>query len=138
MRRIGSRTTTPTDFSRQGLSLASPSASSSHAVADAKKVDQRSVLVSAPAKIPDTRFDNTALSGQLMKPLLIASIILIVLGVFALTYQGITYTTTEQAFDFGPLHITAERTHTIPMAPILGVVALAGGIALFFVSRRKS
>ena len=88
--------------------------------------------------IPDTRFDNTALSGQLMKPLLIASIILIVLGVVALTYQGITYTTTEQAFDFGPLHITAERTHTIPMAPILGVVALAGGMALFFVSRRKS
>jgi hypothetical protein len=72
-----------------------------------------------------------------MKPLLIASIILIVLGVVALTYQGITYTTTEQAFDFGPLHITAERTHTIPMAPILGVVALAGGMALFFVSRRK-
>jgi LPXTG-motif cell wall-anchored protein len=118
--------------------LASPSASSSHAVADAKKVDRRSVPVSAPAKIPDTRFDNTALGGQLMKPLLIASIILIVLGVVALTYQGITYTTTEQAFDFGPLHITAERTHTIPMAPILGVVALAGGAALFFVSRRKN
>jgi hypothetical protein len=138
VRRIGWRTTTPTNFWPQGLSLASPSESSSHAVADAKKVDHLTVLVSAPAKMPDTRFDNTALSGQLMKPLLIVSIILIVLGVVALTYQGITYTTTEKAFDFGPLHITAERTHTIPMAPILGVIALAGGAALFFISRRKT
>ena len=75
---------------------------------------------------------------NIMKPLPLAAIILIVLGIVALTYQGITYTTTEKAFDFGPLHITAERTHTIPMAPILGVVALAGGAALFFVSRRKN
>lgn len=72
-----------------------------------------------------------------MKPLLIASIILVVLGVVALTYQGITYTTTEKAFDFGPLQITAERTHTIPLAPFLGVLAVAGGVALFFVARRS-
>ena len=73
-----------------------------------------------------------------MKTRTLIAFALIILGVIAFIYQGITYTTTEQAFDFGPLHITAERTHTIPMAPILGVVALAGGIALFFVSRRKS
>ena len=72
-----------------------------------------------------------------MKPLVLASIALVVLGVVALTYQGITYTTTEQSFDFGPLQITAERTHTIPLAPILGVLALAGGAALFFVARRS-
>ncbi len=72
-----------------------------------------------------------------MKPLLLAAIILVVLGVVALTYQGITYTTTEKAFDFGPIQITAERTHTIPMIPVLGVLALAGGVALFFVTRRK-
>jgi len=138
VRRIGSRTTTPTNFSRQGLSLASSSASSFRAAAGAKKVEDRIVFASAPAKRPVTRFDHTALGEQLMKPFLIASIILIVLGVVALTYQGITYTTTENAFDFGPLHITAERTHTIPMAPILGVIALAGGAALLFVSRRKT
>jgi hypothetical protein len=72
-----------------------------------------------------------------MKPLLLVAIILVVLGVVALTYQGITYTTTEEAFDFGPIQITAERTHTIPMIPVLGVLALAGGVALFFVTRRK-
>jgi hypothetical protein len=72
-----------------------------------------------------------------MKPLLLASIILVILGVVALTYQGITYTTREKAIDFGPLQITAERTHTIPLAPILGVLALASGAALFFVTRRS-
>jgi len=107
-------------------------------VASAGKVSDRIVFVLAPAAMVATRLDHTALSGQLMKSLLIASIILVVLGVVALTYQGITYTTTENAFDFGPLHITAERKHTIPMAPILGVVALAGGAALFFVARRKT
>jgi hypothetical protein len=73
-----------------------------------------------------------------MKPLLLASIILIVLGVVALTYQGITYTTSEKAVDFGPLQITAERTHTIPLAPVLGVIALAGGAVLFFAARKQN
>lgn len=73
-----------------------------------------------------------------MKPLILFSIILVVLGIVALTYQGITYTTTEQAVDLGPLQITAERTHTIPLAPVLGVLALAGGATLFFVARRST
>ena len=73
-----------------------------------------------------------------MKPLYLAAIILIVLGVVALTYQGLTYTTTEQAFDFGPIKITAERTHTIPLAPVLGVIALVGGVVLFWTTRRKA
>ena len=50
-----------------------------------------------------------------MKNLLLVSIVMIILGVVALTYQGITYTTTEKAIDIGPLQITAERTHTIPL-----------------------
>jgi hypothetical protein len=73
-----------------------------------------------------------------MKNLLIASIVMIVLGVVALTYQGITYTTTEKAIDIGPLQITAERTHTIPLLPILGVVAIVGGVVLFLASRRRT
>jgi hypothetical protein len=73
-----------------------------------------------------------------MKPLLLASIILIILGVVALTYQGITYTTSEKAVDFGPLQITAERTQTIPLAPVLGVIALAGGAVLFYAARKQN
>jgi hypothetical protein len=73
-----------------------------------------------------------------MKRLPLAAIILVILGVVALTYQGITYTTTEESFDFGPVQITAERTHTIPLIPVLGVIALAGGVALFFAARRQA
>jgi hypothetical protein len=73
-----------------------------------------------------------------MKPFLLASILLIILGVLALTYQGITYTTSEKALDLGPLQITTERTHTIPVAPILGVLALVGGVVMFFAARRTS
>ena len=73
-----------------------------------------------------------------MKNLLLASILMIILGVVALTYQGITYTTTEKAIDLGPLQITAERTHTIPLLPILGVTAIIGGVVLLVASRRKT
>jgi hypothetical protein len=73
-----------------------------------------------------------------MKKLLLASILMIILGVVALTYQGITYTTTEKAIDIGPLQITTERTHTIPLLPILGVTAIVGGVVLLLASRRNA
>ena len=73
-----------------------------------------------------------------MKNLLFASILMIILGVVALTYQGITYTTKEKAIDIGPLQITAERTHTLPVLPILGGIAIVGGLILFLASRRTS
>lgn len=47
-------------------------------------------------------------------------LLMIILGVVALTYQGITYTTMEKAIDIELLQITAERTHTISLLPILG------------------
>lgn len=73
-----------------------------------------------------------------MKPKFIAGILLIVLGVVALAYQGITYKTDEEAIDLSPLKITAEQSHTIPLPPILGVVALVGGILLLVVGGRKA
>ncbi len=73
-----------------------------------------------------------------MKPLFILAVLLIVLGVVALTYQGITYTTVEKTIDLGPLQVTAERTHTIPLAPILGVLALGGGAAMLWASKRAT
>jgi hypothetical protein len=63
---------------------------------------------------------------------------LIALGLIALVYQGITYTTREKVVDIGPLKITAQKEKTIPLPPILGGLALAGGIALVVVAARKS
>jgi uncharacterized membrane protein HdeD (DUF308 family) len=63
---------------------------------------------------------------------------LIVLGVVALVYEGITYTTSEKVLDLGPLKAEVKREKTIPLSPIVGVVAVAGGVVLLLVSRRRA
>ena len=71
-------------------------------------------------------------------PAMLIGIVLIALGLIALVYQGITYTTSEKVVDLGPLKITAQKEKTIPLPPILGGLALAGGIVLVVVASRKS
>jgi hypothetical protein len=68
----------------------------------------------------------------------LVGIILVVLGVLALAYQGIRYTTQEKVIDIGPLKVTAAERHTIPLPPILGGVAVAAGIALILADRKKT
>ena len=72
-----------------------------------------------------------------MKPATILGAVLIVLGLAALAYQGITYTSREKVIDIGPLEATAERQKTIPLPPIMGIVAVAAGVALVVVGVRK-
>ena len=67
----------------------------------------------------------------------LVGIIFIVLGVLALAYQGIRYTTKEKLIDIGPLKITATEKKTIPLPPIVGGVAIVAGIALILMERRK-
>ncbi len=66
------------------------------------------------------------------------AITLIVIGIIAFGYQGIRYTSRDNVIDLGPLHVTAERTHTLPLPPIVGGVALLGGIALLIFDRKKT
>ena len=73
-----------------------------------------------------------------MKSATLLGIALIVLGVLALAYQGFTYTTREKVVDLGPLKITADKEESIPLPPIVGALALAGGIVLVFVGARRS
>jgi hypothetical protein len=65
-----------------------------------------------------------------MKGAFIAGILLIVLGVISLAYQGITYTTHKKVLDVGPIQATKTEHKTIPLPPIIGGIALVGGIAL--------
>ena len=67
----------------------------------------------------------------------IVGIVLIVLGVIALAYGGISYTREEKILDVGPIEATAERRETIPLPPILGGLALAGGVVLLIAGSRK-
>ena len=72
-----------------------------------------------------------------LKPLALVGIALIVLGVVALAYQGITYTSRETVIDLGPIHATADTQKTIPLSPLLGGLALIGGIGLVVVVEAK-
>jgi hypothetical protein len=73
-----------------------------------------------------------------LKPISLAGILLIVLGALALAYQGITYTHRERVFDVGPIHATKDTEEQIPLPPILGGLALAGGIALLVAGARRA
>ena len=72
-----------------------------------------------------------------MKPLSLAGIVLVVLGLAALIYQGFTYTSRETVIDVGPIHATAERQRTVPLPPVVGIVAVAGGVALLVAGARR-
>ena len=73
-----------------------------------------------------------------MKTTTILGIALILLGFVAFAYQGITYTTRENVIDLGPLQATVDKKETIPLPPLVGGVALVGGIALLIVGVRKA
>jgi len=72
-----------------------------------------------------------------MKPKIMIALILIALGIAAFAYQGITYTTREKVVDLGPIQVTAEKTKTIPLPPIVGAIALVGGIVLLVMGIKK-
>ncbi len=72
-----------------------------------------------------------------MKTNQLLGVVLIVLGVVAFAYQGITYTTREKAINLGPLQVTTERTRRLPLPPIVGAVALVGGIVLLVSGNRR-
>ena len=72
-----------------------------------------------------------------MKPMSLAGIVLIVLGVVALAYQGINYTRQKKVLDVGSVHITREDDERIPLPPIVGGVALAAGAVLLFMGARN-
>ena len=71
-----------------------------------------------------------------MRPTAMIAVVLIVIGVIALAYGGLSFTTKEKVAEVGPLKLEKDKTHSVALPPILCVVALVGGIALLAVSRR--
>ena len=72
-----------------------------------------------------------------MKTNMLIGIILIVVGIVAFAYQGITYTTREKVVDLGPIQVSADKTKTLPLPPIVGGIALVGGIVLLVMGSKK-
>ena len=73
-----------------------------------------------------------------MKSTSLIGIILIIAGALALAYQGFTYTRQEKVLDVGPIHATAEKHEHVSIPPILGGLALIGGVAIVLMGARKS
>jgi uncharacterized membrane protein YidH (DUF202 family) len=73
-----------------------------------------------------------------MKPIMLLGVVLIIVGVLALAYQGITYTTREKVLDLGPLKASVDKQKTIPLPPILGGVAVAAGVILIVVGNKRA
>ena len=73
-----------------------------------------------------------------MKSTAMIGLFLVLLGVGALVYQGITYTTRETVLDLGPIQATKQTTKTIPLPPLLGGMALLGGVVLLALGAKRS
>ncbi|HEY7057783.1 MAG TPA: hypothetical protein VH458_14710 [Vicinamibacterales bacterium] len=67
----------------------------------------------------------------------ILGVVLIVVGLFALAFGGISWTKREKIVDLGPIHAETQKRETLPLPPIFGGVAVAAGIALVVVARRN-
>jgi hypothetical protein len=62
-------------------------------------------------------------------------LVLVVLGLLGLAWGGFNYTTREKVVDIGPIHVSGDKTHTVPVPPIAGAVALIGGVALLLAGK---
>ncbi|MEX2272318.1 MAG: hypothetical protein WD690_12645 [Vicinamibacterales bacterium] len=67
----------------------------------------------------------------------VIGVILIVIGLIGLIWGGISYTREEKVLDLGPLEATAERRETVPIGPVVGGIALVGGIVLLVSARKR-
>jgi uncharacterized membrane protein HdeD (DUF308 family) len=63
-------------------------------------------------------------------------IALVILGIFALAYQGFSYTVPKKKVDIGPIQVTKEERRNVPLPPILGALALIGGIVVLVLNRQ--
>ena len=72
-----------------------------------------------------------------MRPNTLLAVLLIAVGLVALIYQGVTYTTREKVVDVGAIHVMADRTRSIPLPPVFGALAIAGGVVLLALGNRN-
>lgn len=64
--------------------------------------------------------------------------ILVVLGLLALVYGGISYTKREKVVDLGPIEATATEKKQIPISPIAGGLAVVAGAVMIVAGGRRS
>jgi len=90
------------------------------------------------AQRPARTVQAVLLHTKAMKTTTILGIMLIVLGVVAFAYKGISYTTRENVIDVGPLQATVDKKEAIPLSPFVAGLAIISGIALLIVGVKKA
>ena len=73
-----------------------------------------------------------------MRIALIIGVLLVILGVIGLVYEGFTFTTQKKVVDLGPIQATKKEEKTIPIPPIISWVAIGGGAILIFAGLRRT
>lgn len=67
----------------------------------------------------------------------VIGIVLIIAGIVGFIFGGISFTEQETVLDVGPLEVQQERERSIPFGPLASGVAVAAGLAMVMVSRKK-
>ena len=73
-----------------------------------------------------------------MRNLLLIGVVMVVLGIAGLIIQNVTFTETKHVLNVGPLQVTAEEQHNVPIPTIAGIAAIIAGLGMIFASRRYS
>jgi hypothetical protein len=73
-----------------------------------------------------------------MKPLAMIGIVLIVLGVIGLVVENVSFTERKTVLDVGPLKVQADEQKVVPLPTIVGVAAIAVGLGLVFMGRKRA
>jgi hypothetical protein len=73
-----------------------------------------------------------------MRHLLLVGVVLMVLGLAGLIVQNVTFTETKQVLNVGPLQVSTEERHNVPIPTIAGIIAVVAGLGMIFASRRYS
>jgi drug/metabolite transporter (DMT)-like permease len=73
-----------------------------------------------------------------MKAATIVGILLIFVGIAGLAFGGFSFTRKEKVLDLGPIQATADKKESLPVPPLLGALAIVGGVVLLAAGARRS
>ena len=65
-------------------------------------------------------------------------VVLVALGIIALVFGGIGYSSQRTIIDMGPIQATATEHHDVPISPIAGGVAIFSGLIIIVAPRKKA
>lgn len=68
----------------------------------------------------------------------VAGLVLVVLGIVALLWGGVFWTDRDTLIDAGPLEVTTEQREGVRVPPVVGIIALIGGVVLLVAPKRAS